>query len=612
MRRSLIVVCGFLLPCNTSGAQELSSVRPSAATKVSFSIPALPLVSALRPTGDPGPPSSKSPSVAMGAAQHPSMDGDQMGSTSVPIDSWIYPALERLAALGAIPSQSVSIRPWTRQECRRQLREAEDLLYGMGSLDAPIDAGAREEAARSLSQLESALREPDGSAVAALESVYMRYGSIMGPGLTDSFHFGQTWRNDFGRPLGRGGSYIAGYSARAVAGRFFLYDRQELQTDPGLPAVSQQQSDLFDQLDNRDFGSVAPNFSYTASAIPAYIRQRPLELYAGVAFAGNQLSFGKQSINWGPTTGGSFSFSDNAEPTYNLRLVATRPHPFPLLPGLGSYRYDVFFGKLSGHHYPARPYFNGFKADLMFGRYLELGFSRWSILWGVGHPMTFHSLKANIFSSNSTGTGTYGDRNDPGDRKSSFDFRFHVPGVSNYMTLYAEAYADDEVNPIDAPRRVAWQPGVYFARLPGLPHMDLRVEAASSQELSKDEGGGTRFFINNEYRDGNTNKGFLLGNAVGRDGRSIEGRLGYWASARTKFEGGYRQTKVSRTFLPNGGTVTDGFASASYAFGSDWTADAFVQYERFLMPSYLAGAQRNGSARLQLTWTPTDRSARHE
>src|ERR1700754_2221152 len=63
-------------------------------------------------------------------AQHPSIDDDRSGSAFVPMDSWVYPALERLSTLGLIPSQSVSIRPWTRQECRRQLREAEDILFG--------------------------------------------------------------------------------------------------------------------------------------------------------------------------------------------------------------------------------------------------------------------------------------------------------------------------------------------------------------------------------------------------------------------------------------------------------------------------------------------------
>ncbi len=541
-------------------------------------------------------------------SKNPSIDSDRIGSTNVPMDSWIYPVLERLGSMGLIPSQAVAIRPWTRQECRRQLREAEDILYGFGSLDVNIPDTLHAEAERMLPELEYELSEPDGRATATLESAYVRAGVIAGPALTDGFHFGQTWWNDFGRPLGRGTSSIEGFSWRAVAGRFFLYDRQEIQTDPGLPAVTAARAALFNQIDNVPFdvpGTAIPAGALIlpSPALPAYVRQRPIELYAGVAFAGNALSFGKQELYWGPTTMGPLSFSSNAEPTYNLRLVATRPHPLPFFPDLGTYRFDVVFGKLSGHNHPARPYFNGQKINFTLGQYFETSFTRWSILWGVGHPITLRSLKNNLFSSNSTGSNFgYGDREDPGDRKSAFDFRLHVPGLSKYVTLYADSYADDELNPIDAPRRVAWSPGIYLARLPYLPHADFRFETTSSEELSQDEG-GTRFFINNQYRDGNTNKGFLLGSAAGRDARAYEGRIGYWFSDRTRAELAYRQTNGGN-FLPGGSTISDAFANVSFAISKTWSAQAFAQYERFLVPSYLAGSQQNGSARLQIVWTP--------
>jgi hypothetical protein len=526
------------------------------------------------------------------------------------MDSWVYPALERLSSMGLIPSQSESIRPWTRQECRRQLREAEDQLRGFASIESNVDSGTRAEAERMLSDLEDELKEPDGWAPATLENVYVRVGTIAGPALTDGFHFGQTWENDYGRPLGRGNTAIAGYSLRLTSGRYFFHVRQEMQTDPGVMAVTQARADLFNSIDNYPFTfALQPTIPAAVLFVPqpavaAYVRQRPLDLYAGMAFAGYGLSFGKQELFWGPTTMGPWSFSSNAEPTYNLRLVATRPHPYPFLPKLGGYRIDLVFGKLSGHARPARPYFNGQKVSFTFGDYLELGFTRWSVLWGAGHPMTLHSLKDNLFSSNSTGaTFAYGDRTDPGDRKSGFDFRLHVPGLKNYVTIYADSYADDELNPLNAPRRVAWNPGLYLARLPYLPHADFRIEASSSQEMSQDEG-GTKFFINNQYRDSNTNKGFLLGNAVGRDARAIEGRIGYWFSPRTRFEGGYRQSKISELLLPNGGTISDGFLNGSLAWSREWSAQAFVQYERFLVPSFMAGRQSNVSARIQIVWTP--------
>src|SRR5512141_3207501 len=44
-----------------------------------------------------------------------------MGSPYVPLDSWVYPALERLIALGHIKTGYLGIRPWTRMECARMI-----------------------------------------------------------------------------------------------------------------------------------------------------------------------------------------------------------------------------------------------------------------------------------------------------------------------------------------------------------------------------------------------------------------------------------------------------------------------------------------------------------
>lgn len=56
------------------------------------------------------------------------------GLTYVPMDSWVYATLERLAVRGLVTLQGLTLRPWTRHECaaqvreaRRQLREAEGL-----------------------------------------------------------------------------------------------------------------------------------------------------------------------------------------------------------------------------------------------------------------------------------------------------------------------------------------------------------------------------------------------------------------------------------------------------------------------------------------------------
>ncbi len=298
-----------------------------------------------------------------------------------------------------------------------------------------------------------------------------------------------------------------------------------------------------------------------------------IELYGGIAFAGNALSLGKQELYWGPTTMGPLAFSSNAEPTYNLRFVSTRPHPLPFIPSSGTYRFDIVLGKLSGHSYPESPWYNGQKVYLNFGEALEMGFTRWSIFWGVEHPITFHSFKDNVFSFNSTGdcmgigSAAYGDRTDPGDRKSNFDFTWRLPFLNKLVTLYADAYSDDDPSPLDAPRRAVWNPGIYFARLPFLPHMDLRVEAVSSEGLFKTLAANISSSITSISTAIRT-KASCLEMPLAATPVPSKGAQAIGSPPALESRQAIGKTRAGTVFLPGGATVTDGFVNASYAINS--------------------------------------------
>jgi len=47
-----------------------------------------------------------------------------MGSSYVPLDSWMYGTFDRLQAMGYLPDGSSNFRPWSRIECARLLRQA--------------------------------------------------------------------------------------------------------------------------------------------------------------------------------------------------------------------------------------------------------------------------------------------------------------------------------------------------------------------------------------------------------------------------------------------------------------------------------------------------------
>src|SRR5881227_3101972 len=76
-------------------------------------------------------------------------DAPRFGSPEVPIDSWVYPAFDRLAATGIIQTQFLGMRPWTRFACAMLVREAnEHLNLTDGSLDAELVARLRGEFGR--------------------------------------------------------------------------------------------------------------------------------------------------------------------------------------------------------------------------------------------------------------------------------------------------------------------------------------------------------------------------------------------------------------------------------------------------------------------------------
>ena len=533
------------------------------------------------------------------------MDPDGRGSVYVPMDSWIYPALDRIAGFGFIPTQSAGMRPWTRQECLRQITEAEGIISSiMFDRNATRrDLISAREATRMLRDLKDEFaHEDDYFEYLKLDSLYARSTTISGVPLNRSWDFGQTLDNDYGRPYAQGTSTISGGSIAAVSGRFSFYMRDEFQHAPGYANYAQS---VLDFINGPQSGGIdePPPFGLNFSSIN---RNVPVEMYTGLQLGGWEFQFGKQEIYWGPGYDGPLSWSINAVPTYNAQIVTTRPHQMPwFFAPLGTWRLDLVMGKLSGHTSPARPWYNGQKITLNFGSILEMGFTRWSLFAGVGSPLTIKNFWENIISTSSDFSGK-----DPGDRKSGFDFRIHVPGA-RWVTLYADSYADDDPSPLDAPRRSAWTPGIYLARIPFLPRVDFRFEVPSTLLFAGDQGPHFQY-SNDHYVDSNMNKNFFFGNSVGRDGRRYEGWTTYWFGARTNIQAGYRQTIRSEQLLPNGtgpsgGTQSDGLLRSTVALGQHFTAGLFVQYERYnepILTQTMGGPQKDWTGQFQLKWDP--------
>lgn len=548
----------------------------------------------------------------------------KMGSTFVPLDSWVYPAMERLASLRYISTSLLGMKPWTRMECARLTEEADEALQQ--------DSNALDEIAKLELRLQGEFAYEIGllgggrNRFADIESVYARSVSISGPALTDGFHFGQTVAYDFGRPFERGTNGQAGGSFSAAAGPVAIYVRAEYQHAPAAPALSPA---VVNFISAADGGKALGEPSLPIADIPAgpYGEVNRLELldaYITVNMNNWQLVLGKQSLDWSPSAA-SMTWSDNIDPVNMARLVNPEPIYLPgFLRHFGPVKFDQFFGRLDGHPYIHGPFIYGQKLSFKPFSFLELGIARRAVLGGTADsnlgPLTTggtaNALTLGNFLHSFLGAQTGGRHGSvPGDQESEMDWTFWVPGTRNYVVLYGDAYAEDDVFPAQNPARNPWHPGIYITHVPGMPKIDFHMEGVSTEQngLTANLGGGNfgNFnYWNQNYPDGNTQYGFISGNTVGRDGRAIHSWLTYWFSPRNTLQFSYQHNTVSANYVPGGGAWQDYSVRNEFTLHSGFYMKTQIQYEHISRyPLLFSGPQQNLTAILEVGFYPRKREA---
>ncbi len=524
---------------------------------------------------------------------------ENMGSPYVPLDSWVYPAIERLIALGYIKSGYLGIRPWTRMACAQMLEEAEQRI---GDEDEQGAAGARiySELAKEFAEENSRLNGAANMG-ARLDSVYARATNISGPPLRDGYHFGQTIVNDYGRPYGEGASSIAGTSGWATAGPLAIYVRGEYQRAPSVAPFTASQLSAMATADLLPAGTP---FSVNTSSVNRF---QLLEGTISVNLKNIQFSFGKQTAWLGPSETGPFLFSDNAAAITMFKMDSVAPFDFPLLSKfLGPARVEFFLGRLSGQEwvnspphlygrYPGdQPFIHGNKISFKPTDNLEFGAGFTAIFAGAGVPFTFHEFFRTYYSH------TQQLANNPGKRFSAFDFNYRIPGLRNWLTFYMDSMVVDEYSPISS-NRASVNPGLYMPRVPGIPKLQLRAEGIREPLTQEFHPGFV--YIDGRYLSGYTNNGDLLGNWIGRAGWGGQGWATYSFSSQSFLQFSYRAQRVAHEFL-EGGSLNDFSLKWNQAVGAQITLSAMAHYENWRFPLLAAGRQTNFTTSVQLTYRP--------
>jgi len=538
-------------------------------------------------------------------------DPANMGSTFVALDSWVYPAMDRLAALGYINSAFAGMRPWTRMECARLLQEAESHIESStGGRASNAEAVRLSQALRSEFFVESRRLGGGQNLSVELESVYTRFTGISGKPLNDGYHFGQTVINDYGRPYQEGFNMVTGFSSHAEAGPLAFYVRGEYQHAPSAPALPDAARQTIAAVDS--LRSVPP-----ATAVLTQNQFRLLDAYVALNLHNWQVSAGKQSLWWGPGLGGAMMFSNNAEPINMIRFDRVAPVELPsILKLLGPVRTEFFLGQLSGYQFvqsPAglvgqfgrsldsQPFIHGQKISFKPTSNLEFGFSRTTIYGGPGYPLTERTLLRSLFSSGNTPAGA---ANKPGDRRSGMDVTYRLPGLRNWVTFYADGFTEDEYSPIAYADRSVWRAGLYVSHFPRLSKLDLRTEGVYSDNPLGGNLGPGYYYFNVTWRDGYRNQGDLIGSWIGRAGQGAQAWATYHFDPKNLVQLNFRHQKVSREFIPGGGTLTDIGMRADLWTHAGVSVSSLVQYERWTFPILAAGAQSNVTTSVQFSFWP--------
>jgi hypothetical protein len=320
----------------------------------------------------------------------------------------------------------------------------------------------------------------------------------------------------------------------------------------------------------------------------------------------HQISFGKSDHWLAPTKGGSFLYSNNAENIYAFQIDRTEPLYIPLLSMLtGPFRYEFFVGSLKGHSYPNDPWMHTEKINFKPTPNLEFGFSR-SVIWGgKGHvPITVHSFLKSFFSLQNVPPEEKQSRDDPGARFGTFDFSWRLPFLSHWITLYSDSLVHDDVSPISAPRRAGVRPGIYLARVPGAEKFDFRVEGVNTDPPTSRSIQGQFLYAENIQAQGYTNKGYIMGDAIGREGKGGQAWLTYHLSPAEMVQLSFAHKKNAKDLVPLGSTQNSLGVHVVKRLREQVELTADVQREWWKAPFYRTGLQSDTVATFQLTVWP--------
>ncbi len=391
-------------------------------------------------------------------------------TSQVPLDSWVYSALDKLSALGLVDSSLQGDRPYTRYEVARQVDAASSVakIKDVSSAIAGLIRRMEREFADSLSDLHSGYAEGYiKPREVQLTYVYQQGKNITvtGNGLSVS-QFPLNY-NNYGINYQEHNAQVV-LQGEARLGSFLMLEaRPLLQFQDGDQAEAE--ATLLD-------GRVA--------------------LQLGLF----EVSVGRQSLWWGQGRHGSIVLTNNAQPLDMIRITNPTPTLLPwIFKYLGPFRFDLFWSQLEKDRIVPDPYYAGLRVNIKPLPWVELGASRAVMFGGEGRPdLSWDDYITILGGKNLSGA------DDTSNSVAAIDGRIRLPFLWN-AEIYGELGGEDEANYF--PSKTGYIAGIYLPQIEPSQRLSLRFEYADLHLPT--------WYRHSQYQSGYTYEGNILGHHIG-------------------------------------------------------------------------------------------------
>jgi hypothetical protein len=340
-------------------------------------------------------------------------------SVNVPLDSWVYPALEKLEAYGLVDSAMSGTKPFSRLEVARMVGEAME-KWQEAEPKKKISGFAEKELIPSLLErfkiefkrelVERGFME-GGKTPTFLKPVdeivlryeYQSHNPIVRPQFPGSNPPNQSLypiNNNDGIVYQKGSNFTGG-----IRGEARLWEHISFYYEPIFKALGDENSQV--------------------GLEKGYMKAEALNL---------ELEVGRDPLWWGPGYTGALILSNNARPFDMIKLSAPQPYSIPLI---GLFKFNTFLTKLDyglerqllSSTIP-HPYLWGTRLDFKPHPLLELGLSRIVMFGGEGREaLGFGGYLKTLFSRTT-------EVKEGQNQQFAADFAFRVPNFDRILPIF--------------------------------------------------------------------------------------------------------------------------------------------------------------------------------